>query len=191
MFLTFKICCSVHEFKLFLNLCKLFLLSNNWTWCTIMSIKRSQLMWCVHEIQNVNLLWLTVIMSPQTKLGRHIVFAPFLIIKFPKEVLGTSCFCTVSSYYYYYYGSQTKFVRHIVFALFLIIIIKSPNEVWRLIVFAPFPIKSPRLLSGDVLLFYVSFSLLLLFLFLFFHTLLSTRFLWDAFPVTSTSSGTR
>ena len=41
MFLTLKICCSVHEFKLFLNLCKLFLLSNNWTGCTIMSIKRS------------------------------------------------------------------------------------------------------------------------------------------------------
>ena len=149
MFLTLKICCSVHEFKLFLNLCKLFLLSNNWTGCTIMSMKWSQLMWCVHEIQNVNLLWLTVIMSPQTKFGRHIVFAPFLIIKSPKEVLGTSCFCTVSSYYcYYYYGSQTKFVRHIVFALFLIIIIKSPNEVWRLIVFAPFPIKSPNEVLG-------------------------------------------
>ena len=43
-------------------------------------------------------------------------------------------------------------------------------------------ITSPRLLSGDVLLFYVSFSLLL-FLFLlllFFHTLLSARFLGDA-----------
>jgi hypothetical protein len=42
----------------------------------------------------------------------------------------------------YYYGSQTYFVRHINFALFLII-------------------TSPWLLSGDVLLFYVSFSLLL------------------------------
>jgi hypothetical protein len=40
-------------------------------------------------------------------------------------------------------------------------------------------ITSPRLLSGDVLLFYVSFSLLLLFLF-FFHTFLSARFLGDA-----------
>jgi hypothetical protein len=31
-----------------------------------------------------------------------IVFAPFLIIiiKSPSEVLGTSCFCTVSYYYY-------------------------------------------------------------------------------------------
>ena len=31
------------------------------------------------------------------------VFAPFLIIKSPNEVLGTSCFCAVSSSYYYYY----------------------------------------------------------------------------------------
>ena len=41
-------------------------------------------------------------------------------------------------------------------------------------------ITSPRLLSGDVLLFYVSFSLLLLLLFLFFHTFLSALFLGDA-----------
>ena len=66
-----------------------------------------------------------------------------------------------------YYGSQMKFVRHIVFALFLIIII--------IIII----ITSPWLLSGDVLLFYVSFSLLFL-LFLFFHTFLSARFLGDA-----------
>jgi hypothetical protein len=39
-------------------------------------------------------------------------------------------------------------------------------------------ITSPRLLSGDVLLFYVSFSLFLLFF--FFHTCLSARFLGDA-----------
>jgi hypothetical protein len=39
-------------------------------------------------------------------------------------------------------------------------------------------ITSPRLLSGDVLLFYVSFSLL--FLFSFFHTFLFARFLRDA-----------
>jgi hypothetical protein len=39
-------------------------------------------------------------------------------------------------------------------------------------------INSPGLLSGDVLLFYVSFSLFLLFL--FFHTFLSTLFLGDA-----------
>ena len=38
-------------------------------------------------------------------------------------------------------------------------------------------ITSPRLQSGDALLFYVSFSLLL---FLFFHTFLSARFLGDA-----------
>jgi hypothetical protein len=38
-------------------------------------------------------------------------------------------------------------------------------------------ITSPRTPSGDVLLFYVSFSLLL---FLFFHTFLSARFLGDA-----------
>ena len=59
-----------------------------------------------------------------------------------------------------YYGSQARFGRHIVFA--------------------PFLITSPQLLSGDVLLFYVSFSLLLLLLLLFFHTFLSARFLWDA-----------
>ena len=49
-------------------------------------------------------------------------------------------------------------------------LLSLPNNVWRLIVFAPFLliiiiiiiITSPRLLSGDVLLFYVSFSLLLL-----------------------------
>ena len=39
---------------------------------------------------------------------------------------------------------------------------------------------SPRLLSGDVLLFYVSFSLLFFLLLLFFHTFLSARFLGDA-----------
>jgi hypothetical protein len=37
-------------------------------------------------------------------------------------------------------------------------------------------VTSLRLLSGDVLLFYVSFSLL----FLFFHTILSARFLGNA-----------
>ena len=44
-------------------------------------------------------------------------------------------------------------------------------------------VTSSRLLSGDVLLFYVSFSLLLLFLLLFlffFHTFLSARFQGDA-----------
>ena len=41
-------------------------------------------------------------------------------------------------------------------------------------------ITSPRLLSGDVLLFFVSFSLFFLFLFLFFHTFLSARFFGDA-----------
>jgi hypothetical protein len=40
-------------------------------------------------------------------------------------------------------------------------------------------VTSPQTQSGDVLLFYVSFSLLLLLL-LFFHTFLSTRFLGDA-----------
>ena len=54
------------------------------------------------------------------------------------------------------YGSQTKFVRHIVFALFLIIIIiiKSPNKVWRLIVFAPFLIiilPPPLLLRSQLI----------------------------------------
>ena len=61
------------------------------------------------------------------------------------------------------------------------LLLSLPNNIWRLIVFAPFIIiiiiTSPRLLSGDVLLFYVSFSLL--FLFLFFHTFFSTRFLGD------------
>ena len=37
----------------------------------------------------------------QTKFGRLIVFAPFLIIKSPKQRLETYCFCSVSSYYYY------------------------------------------------------------------------------------------
>ena len=41
-------------------------------------------------------------------------------------------------------------------------------------------ITSHRTQSGDVLLFYVSFSLLLLFLLLFFHTFLSALFLGDA-----------
>ena len=44
-------------------------------------------------------------------------------------------------------------------------------------------ITSPRLLLGDVLLFYVSFSLLLLLFLLsllFFHTFLSALFLGDA-----------
>jgi hypothetical protein len=40
-------------------------------------------------------------------------------------------------------------------------------------------VASYRLLSGDVLLFYVSFSLLFLLL-LFFHTFLSARYLGDA-----------
>jgi len=63
-------------------------------------------------------------------------------------------------------------------------IIMSPKlSLGRHIVFAPFLIiiTSPRLQSGDVLLFYVSFSLLLLFLLLlFFHTFLSALFLGDA-----------
>ena len=49
--------------------------------------------------------------------------------------------------------------------------------------FAPFLIiiTSPRTQSGDVLLVYASFSLLLLlFLLFFFHTFLSARFLGDA-----------
>ena len=86
-------------------------------------------------------LFLIIIKSPNED-WRLIVFAPFLIIiKSPSEVW-----------------------RLIVFAPFLII--KSPSEVWRLIVFPPFLITSPRLLSGDVLLFYVSFSLLLFLLWL-------------------------
>ena len=69
----------------------------------------------------------------------------------------------------------------------LCLVIKLPNNVWRLIVFAPFLIiiiiiiTSPRTQSGDILLFYVSFSLLLLlFLLLFFYTFLFARFLGDA-----------
>jgi hypothetical protein len=169
MFLTLKICCSVHEFKLFLNLCKLFLLSNNWTGCSIMSIKRSQLMWCVHEIQNVNLLWLTVIMSPQNK------------------VWETYCVCSVS----YYLVPKRSFGDFLFLHRFLLLLLLwLPSEVCELIVFARF-LLLVLLMSGDVLLFYVSFSLLLLFLFLFFHTFLSARFLGNAFPVASTSSGTR
>ena len=84
-------------------------------------------------------------LSLPNNVWRLIVFAPFhIIIKSLKQRLETYCFCSIS-YYYYYYGSQAKFGRHIVFA--------------------PFLITSPRTPSGDVLLFYVSFSLLLLFLY--------------------------
>jgi hypothetical protein len=71
-----------------------------------------------------------------------------------------------------------------VFAPFLLIIITSPRLLsGDVLLFYFFTIiTSPRLLSGDVLLFYVSFSLLLLLLLLllFFHTFLSARFLGDA-----------
>jgi hypothetical protein len=42
------------------------------------------------------------------------------------------------------------------------------------------PTRSPWLLSSDVLIFYVSFSLLLLLLLLLFHTFMSALFLGDA-----------
>ena len=97
---------------------------------------------CPFFAQNFNLYNYVL----QTKFGRHIVFAPFLIIiTSPRLLLGdvllfyvsfsllllwllnivceTYYFCSVYYYYYYYYGFQTKFVRHIVFALFLLIII--------------------------------------------------------------------
>ena len=45
---------------------------------------------------------LNLVIKSSNEAWRLIVFAPFLI-KFPSEVLGTSCFCTVSYYYYYYY----------------------------------------------------------------------------------------
>ena len=95
---------------------------------------------------------------------RHITFALFLIIiKSPNEVWRLIVFAP------FLIKSLNEDWRLIVFAPFLliIIIIKSPNEVRRLNVFAPFLIiTSPRLLSGDVLLFYVSFSLLVFLLWL-------------------------
>ena len=40
---------------------------------------------------------------------RLIVFAPFLIIKSPKQRLETYCFCSISYYYFYYYYSYSFF----------------------------------------------------------------------------------
>ena len=59
-----------------------------------------------------------------------------------------------------------------------LVIIMAPKRTFALFLI----ITSPRLLSGDVLLFYVSFSLLLLLLLslLLFHTFLSARFPGDA-----------
>jgi hypothetical protein len=45
----------------------------------------------------------------QTKFGGLIVFAPFLIIRSPKQRLETYCFCSVSYYYFYYYYSYSFF----------------------------------------------------------------------------------
>ena len=68
------------------------------------------------------------------------------------------------------YVPQTWFGRHIVFAPYLI---KSPNEVWRLIVFATFLIIiiiAPKRSLWDILLLLcVLLLLLLLFLLLLFH----------------------
>ena len=54
---------------------------------------------------------------------------------------------------------------------FLLLLLSLPNNIWRLIVFAPFLIKSPKQSLGD-LLFLLRFLLLfLLLLFLFFSFL--------------------
>jgi hypothetical protein len=75
------------------------------------------------------------------------------------------CYSTFLFHYYYYYSYYYI----------------TPTVVgWCIAIlrfFFTIIITSPRLLSGDVLLFYFSFSLLLL----FFHTFLSARFLRDAF----------
>ena len=81
----------------------------------------------------------------------------------PNEVWETYCVCSVS-----YYITLTAVGWRIAILCFFFTII-----IFILI-------TSPRLLSGDVLLFYVSFSLLLFLLFLFFHTFFSARFLGDA-----------
>ena len=97
----------------------------------------------------------TINYGSQTKLGRHIVFAPFLIkpqdevwwlivfapfliIKSSNEVLGNSCFCTVSSssYYYYYYITLTVVewciaILRFFFTIIIIIIIIIPHVYVR------------------------------------------------------------
>ena len=97
------------------------------------------------------LLFITITQQQIQLFNNASCFNYVLQTKFGRHTM--YCVCSVS---YYYYGSQTKFGRHITFAQFLII-------------------TSPR----DVLLFYLSFSLLLLLF--FFHTFLSLRFLGDAF----------
>ena len=77
------------------------------------------------------------------------------IIMFPNKFGETYCVCSVS----YYYITPTAVgwciaILHFFFTIILILILIL--------------ITSPRLLSGDVLLFYVSF---LLFLLLFFHSI--------------------
>jgi hypothetical protein len=77
-------------------------------------------------------------------------------------------YSTFLFHYYYYVTRNAVGWRIAILRFFFTIIITSPGTQ-----------------SGDVLLFYVSFSLLLLLLFLlllllFFHTFLSARFLGDA-----------
>jgi hypothetical protein len=43
-----------------------------------------------------------LLLSLPNDVGRLIVFAPFLIIKSPKQRWETYCFCSVTYYYYYY-----------------------------------------------------------------------------------------
>jgi len=122
-------------------------------------------------------------LSLPNNVGRLIVFAPFLIIIItsPRLLLGDVllfyvsfslllrhpdcclvmyCYSTFIFHYYYYVTLTAVGWRIAILRFFFTIITSS------------------RLLSGNVSLFYVSFSLLLFLL--FFHTFLSARFLGDA-----------
>ena len=89
--------------------------------------------------------------EPIYKVSLFVILGPCLycscchVIKSPNQCLETYCFCSVSYYYYYV----------------------TPNAVgWRIAIlrffFTIIIITSPRTQLGDVLLFYVSFSLLFL-----------------------------
>jgi hypothetical protein len=77
-------------------------------------------------------------------------------------------------------ATAAKFVQPI--PIFLAYLVPLAVDVVPIKFMAILVITSPRTQLGDVLLFYVSFSLILLFLLLllFFHTFLSALFLGDA-----------
>jgi hypothetical protein len=123
----------------------------------------------------------------QTKFVRHITFAEFLIIIIIIIIMAPK---------------RTFFLWDILLLLSFLLLLSLPNVVcetycsvsyyitptivgWCIAIlrfFFTIINTSPRMQSGDVLLFYVSFSLLLLLLLLllFFYTFLSALFLGDA-----------